>query len=590
MEATIPAEVSGPPLAEPPTPHALAGLWHWAVTEPTRPLLAHHDGEAFVEHTAARLREGVRDLAAGLIARGVAPGERVALLARTGVDWVYADSAILAAGAVSVPIYDTSSPQQIERILADSGCVLLLVETVEQRRALAGPAAALPAAPEVLAFEDGAATRLAEEGRGHHEEVEARVAALAGDDLAALLYSSGTTGEPKGCKLSHANLCANARQTAEQVPELFEPGARTLVFLPLAHALARIQLQTSLEQGVLTGLATSLERLSAELAAFRPTFIVAVPRIFEKVYGAARAKAAEAGRQRVFDRAADVARRWSEARRGRGASWWLRAQHRLFDRLVFGRLRAAFGGELELAICGGAPLEPDLGRFFDGIGVTVLPGYGLTEASPIVSGGPVDGVDYDTVGEVFPATTVRLADDGEILVAGPQVFGGYWRDPAATAAVLEDGWLRTGDLGRLTPEGRLAITGRKKEILVTAGGKNVVPGPLAERVRAHPLVEHVVVVGEGRAFVGALVFLDHDELARRGIDPTPPLDEAALRAELDGVVAEANEAVSRGEAIRAYRIIAAPLTIGAGELTPTQKLRRRPVEDRFADEIEALYA
>ncbi|MGM0819184.1 MAG: AMP-dependent synthetase/ligase [Actinomycetota bacterium] len=586
----IRSEATGPPLAGAPTPHALAGIWHWAAAEPDRRLLAHHDGEAFVEHRAGQVREGVRDLAAGLVARGVEPGDRVALLARTGVDWVYADAAILAAGAVSVPIYDTSSLQQIERILADSGAVLVLVETLEQRRALAGAAAALPAAPEVLAFEDGAATRLAEEGHGHRDEVEARVAALTGGDLAVLIYSSGTTGEPKGCELTHANLCANARQTAEQVPELFSAGARTLVFLPLAHALARIQLQTSLEQGVLTGLATSLERLPAEFAAFRPTFIVGVPRVFEKVKRNARARAAEAGRERVFDRAADVAVRWSEAKRGGGASWWLRAQHRLFDRLVFTRLREAFGGELELAICGGAALDPDLGRFFDGLGITVLPGYGLTEASPIVSGGPVDAVDYDAVGGVYPATTVRVADDGEILVAGPQVFAGYWRDPSATAALLEAGWLRTGDLGRLTPSGQVVITGRKKEILVTAGGKNVSPGPLADRVRAHPLVDHVVIVGEGRAFVGALVFLDHEELARRGIDPTPPLDEAPLRAELDVAVAAANEAVSRGEAIRAYRIIAAPLSIDAGELTPTQKLRRRPVEQRFGDEIEALYA
>ncbi|MFO8075994.1 MAG: long-chain fatty acid--CoA ligase [Egibacteraceae bacterium] len=590
MEAMIRSEATGPPLAGAPTPHALAGIWHWAAAEPDRRLLAHHDGEAFVEHRAGQVREGVRDLAAGLVARGVEPGDRVALLARTGVDWVYADAAILAAGAVSVPIYDTSSLQQIERILADSGAVLVLVETLEQRRALAGAAAALPAAPEVLAFEDGAATRLAEEGHGHRDEVEARVAALTGGDLAVLIYSSGTTGEPKGCELTHANLCANARQTAEQVPELFSAGARTLVFLPLAHALARIQLQTSLEQGVLTGLATSLERLPAEFAAFRPTFIVGVPRVFEKVKRNARARAAEAGRERVFDRAADVAVRWSEAKRGGGASWWLRAQHRLFDRLVFTRLREAFGGELELAICGGAALDPDLGRFFDGLGITVLPGYGLTEASPIVSGGPVDAVDYDAVGGVYPATTVRVADDGEILVAGPQVFAGYWRDPSATAALLEAGWLRTGDLGRLTPSGQVVITGRKKEILVTAGGKNVSPGPLADRVRAHPLVDHVVIVGEGRAFVGALVFLDHEELARRGIDPTPPLDEAPLRAELDVAVAAANEAVSRGEAIRAYRIIAAPLSIDAGELTPTQKLRRRPVEQRFGDEIEALYA
>ncbi len=583
------AQVSGPPLTGEPEAHLLSPLWHWAENEPTRPLLASSQHEGFAEHSAAEVRREVRDLAAGLIAHGVRPGDRVALLASNGVDWVCGDHGILAAGGVTVPIYDTSSVEQITWILSDSGAKLVLVETAAQAELVAELCKDLPAEPEVLAFEAGARQRLREDGRDRLDEVEARIAALTGDDLAALIYSSGTTGEPKGCELTHANLCANARQTVEQVPELFGPGARSLIFLPLAHALARMQLHASIEQGALSGFPTSIDRLPDELRAFEPTFIVAVPRIFEKVRQAAGQKAAERGLRRVFDRASAVAVRWADEQKKLRPSPWMRLQRRLFDPLVYAKVRDAFGGKMTLAICGGAALQADLGRFFDGVGITVLQGYGLTETSPIVSGGPVGRVEHGTVGHVYPATTVRVAGDGEILVRGPQVFGGYWHQPAATDATIREGWLHTGDLGAVTDTGELVVTGRKKDTIVTAGGKNVVPGPLEDRVRAHPLVDQCVVVGDGRPFVGAVLFLDGDELGKRRGAAGQPADEAALRAELDAAVAAANASVSRAEGIRAYRVVSEQLSIDSGAVTPTQKLRRRVVEDRFLDEIEALY-
>lgn len=580
-------QFSGPPLATAPEPHLLAALWRWADDEPRRPLLASRQSDHFVEMDAAAFRQRVRDVAAGLIAHGVGPGDRVAVVARTSLDWVVADHAVLAAGAVSVPVYDTSSTGQVVRILADSGASVALVETDVTAKTLseAGVAAS---AVEVLSFESGALDQLCRDGQDRLGEVERRVEVLTGEDLAALIYSSGTTGEPKGCELTHANLCANAAQTAQQVPELFEPGARTLVFLPLAHALARMQVHVSIAEGVLAGFATSIEQLPDELAMFRPTFVVAVPRIFEKVHRGASLKAATGGKQHIFDRAADVAVRWSRTREAGHVPVALRLQHALFDKLVYGKLRAVFGGDLRWAICGGAPLEGDLARFFDGVGVTIAQGYGLTEASPVVSGGPVTAVDHDAVGKLYPATEVRIADDGEILVRGPQVFRGYRGNPAATADTLRDGWLYTGDLGTFTAAGHLVITGRKKDIIVTAGGKNVAPGPLEDRLRAHPLIDQCVVVGDGRPFVGALLFLDAEEIARREREGEP-VDEASLRPELEAAIAAANTTVSRGESIRSFRVVQATLTIDAGEITPTLKVRRPVIAERFGPDIEAIY-
>ncbi|MFO7960729.1 MAG: long-chain fatty acid--CoA ligase [Nitriliruptoraceae bacterium] len=651
----------GAPLRGPVEPHLLAALWRWADQEPDRELLASREGETFVSHTAAAVRDRIKGIAAGLIAHGIAPGDRVALLSRTSIGWVEADHAILAAGAVTVPIYDSSSGSQIERIVADSGAALVFVETPAQRELVQASTGGRADAPPVLAIAEGALDDLVTAGADHLDTVEQRIRQLDGDHLAALIYSSGTTGQTKGCELTHANLCHNTRQTVEQAPQLFTPGARTLVFLPLAHALGRIQVHAALDQGVLTGFASGIPELREELLLFRPTFIVAVPRIFEKVYDGARGRALDAGRAAVFDRAMSVAVRWSQAKTSGRRPLGLRLQHLLFDRLVYGRIRQAFGGQLGLAICGGAALSGDLARRFDGMGIAIAQGYGLTEAAPIVSGGPSEQPDHDSVGQVYPGTTVRIAEDGELLVQGPQVFRGYWNAPEATAATLVDGWLHTGDLGTATERGDLVITGRKKEIIVTAGGKNILPGPLEDRVRAHPLVDQCVVIGEGRPFIAALVFLNDEEVQRwrarqtssetagdrlqRGGRPrdgaaasasgevdaprsvevdaagsgevevethptsevdTPPTGEhwqpsavttsgleaevePDLRAEIDLAIAVANEAVSRGEAIRTYRIVRDALRIETGDLTPTQKLRRASIAERFEPVITSIY-
>jgi long-chain acyl-CoA synthetase len=599
---------TGVPLRTHPERHLLAALWRWADREPTRPLLSARDGESFVTMTAAEVRATVRDAAAGLIGLGVAPGDRVLLLSRTRREWVLLDHAILAAGAVTVPVYDTASASQIATILANSGARLAIVETADQREVVTRAAEPARGLEQVLAIDDGALDRLRTAGTGHLDEVDARLAALGGEDLAAVLYSSGTTGEPKGCELTHANLTANVRQTVEQVPELFPPQARTIVFLPLAHALGRMQVHVAIDQGVELAVATGLDQLADELALVRPTFLVVVPRLLEKVLASARGRAQDAGRTAIFDRAMDVAQRISDGRRnGTRVPWSTRLLHRVFDRLVYRRLREALGGQVTAVICGGAALAPEIGQRFDGVGIPVLEGFGATETAPIVSGGPFAPLHHGTVGRPYPGTTVRIAEDGEILVRGPQVFRGYRGDPQATAAALDDGWYHTGDLGALTTDGHLRIVGRKKDILITAGGKNVVPGPLEDRIRAHPLVEECVVLGERRPFVTALVWLDPaeaDRLLRSNgsaatatatsgdstrADGLSPAAEQVLRAHLDDAVAEANRTVSRAEAIGRYAIADEPLSLAAGSLTPTTKVRRAVVLERFADHIDQLY-
>lgn len=600
---------SGAPLRSPPEPHLLAALWRWADRDPDRPLLSARDGDRFCALTAAEVRSTVRAVAAGLVALGVGPGDRVLLLSRTRREWVLLDHAILAAGAVTVPVYDTASVSQIATILANSGARVALVETTEQREVVAEASDKGPGLEHVLAIDEGALDRLAASGIGHVHEVDARIDALRGEDLAAVLYSSGTTGEPKGCELTHANLAANVRQTVEQVPELFAPQARTIAFLPLAHALGRIQVHAAIDQGIEVAIATDLDQLADEFVIVRPTFLVVVPRLLEKVLAGARVRAQDAGRVAIFDRAMDVAQRISDGRRnGTRVTLGTRLQHRLFDRLVYRRLRDALGGRVTAIICGGAALATEVAERFDGIGIPILEGFGATETAPIVSGGPFAPLRHGTVGRPYPGTTVRLAEDGEILVRGPQVFRGYRGDPDATAAALRDGWYHTGDLGELTPTGHLRIRGRKKDILITAGGKNVVPGPLEDRIRAHPLVEECVVLGEGRPFVTALVWLDPMEadrlLARHGMQATglttngeasnagglAPGAEQLLRAELDGAIADANRTVSRAEAIGRYAIADEPLSLASGSLTPTTKVRRAVVLERFASDIEQLYA
>ena len=577
--------------------------------------------------TARQFADDVTALAKGLIAAGIAAGDRVALISRTRYEWTVIDYAIWAAGAITVPIYETSSPEQVEWILADSGARALFVETPIH---LQTAAETLTAAPEVARVwmiespagqpgqgEDSAGravpghpvpveplSALAAAGAGiGDDQVEQRRRSRHTGDLATIIYTSGTTGRPKGCELTHGNLLSDVRNVMHGwLPAIFEtPGASTLLFLPLAHSFARIIQVGCLESGVVLGHTPSVATLLPDLASFRPTFILAVPRVFEKVYnGAEQNASASPVKSRIFHAAAQTAIEWSRASGSQkgtpGAP--LRLRHALFDRLVYAKLRAAVGGRVSHAVSGGAPLGERLGHFFRGAGITVLEGYGLTESSAAATVNRPDGIKIGTVGQPLPGVSVRIAGDGEIFLSGPGIFGGYWHNDAATAEVMAGNWLRTGDMGELDDEGYLRVTGRKKELIVTAGGKNVAPAVLEDRIRAHPLVSQALVVGDGRPYVASLITLD-DESVTTWKARFPHLRDASiaelaeapeLLAEIQAAVDEANKAVSRAEGVRRFGVLPSDFTEQGGHLTPSLKVRRNVIMKDFADEVEALYS
>ncbi|WDZ84412.1 AMP-dependent synthetase/ligase [Micromonospora cathayae] len=565
-----------------------------------RPVPAAGDAvRAWTDVTCVQFRDEVVAVARGLIAAGVTRGSRVGLMSRTRYEWTLFDYAIWSVGAVTVPIYETSSAEQAAWILSDSGAVACVVETNAHATLVAGVTDRLPELDRVWQIDLGAVDELVALGAPvDPREVERRRQEIRADDVATIIYTSGTTGRPKGCVLTHRNMYADIANAVPVLPNLFRPGASTLLFLPLAHSFARL-----IQIGVVHARATmahcaDTKNLVAELQEFRPTFVLSVPRVFEKVYNGARQKAEADGKGRIFDRAEAVAVAWSEAQDTPGGPGLrLRAQHAVFDRLVYRKLRAALGGRCRDAISGGAPLGARLGHFFRGIGVTILEGYGLTETSPAAAANLPDAIRIGTVGRPLPGVTIRIADDGEILIAGDLVFQEYWHNEQATAEVLEDGWFRTGDLGRLDSDGFLSITGRKKEIIVTAGGKNVAPAVLEDQVRAHPLVSQCVVVGDRQPFIAALVTLDEEALPKwreaAGLPATATLDELreneALRAEIQRAVDTANQAVSKAEAIKVFRILPRDFTEASGELTPSLKVKRNVVHGNYAAEIAAIY-
>ncbi len=573
-------------------------------------------GQLWGDVTAAQLRDEVTELARGLIASGIGAGDRVALLSRTRYEWTLADYAIWAAGAVTVPIYETSSAEQVEWILSDCGARALIAETPAHVEANAEVLGRLPGVERIWLIEGAAGGEtagakplesLAAEGAAISdaalaERRSARVAA----DLATIIYTSGTTGRPKGCELTHANMLADVRNAIGALPEIFTVSGRSaLLFLPLAHSFARIIQVGCLESGTVLGHTPDVANLVADLGSFQPTFILAVPRVFEKVYNGAELQASASPlKARIFAAAARTAIEWSRTLGAGGhaipgrQSLRLRATHALYDRLVYGKLRAATGGRVQYAVSGGAPLGERLGHFFRGAGITVLEGYGLTETSPVISANLPSHNKIGTVGPPVPAVTVRIADDGEILVAGPNIFQGYWHNEAATAETVDaGGWLHTGDLGELDDDGHLRVTGRKKDIIVTAGGKNVAPAVLEDRLRASPLVSHCIVVGDGRPYVACLVTLDEEALevwkGRRPQLASASLAELAdnpeLIAEIQSAVDDANKAVSRAESIRRFRILPVDFTEQEGYLTPSLKVKRGVVTKDFAAEIDALY-
>ncbi len=612
-------EYSSPAVAEiAPAANLADVVFERAEREPQAVIIRRKDaaaGGAWRDVTAAEFRAEVAALAKGFIAAGIGAGDRVALLSRTRYEWTVADYAIWSAGAVTVPVYETSSAEQVEWILNDSGARALIAETPAHLEASREVLARLPGVQQTWLIEgpdaEGKAGQLdglaAAGARVTDQELAGRRAARQAADLATIIYTSGTTGRPKGCQLSHGNLLANVRNAIGALPQIFaEPGRSALLFLPLAHSFARIIQIGCLESGTVLGHTADVTNLVEDLGTFRPAFILAVPRVFEKVYNGAELQASASGlRSRIFRAAAQSAVDWSKALDLSGrpvpgrANLRLRAAHALYDRLVYAKLRAATGGRVRYAVSGGAALGERLGHFFRGAGITVLEGYGLTETSPVISANRPDGNKIGTVGRPIPSVTVRIADDGEILAAGPNVFGGYWHNEAATKEMVDpDGWLHTGDLGELDEDGYLRVTGRKKDIIVTAGGKNVAPAVLEDRLRAHPLVSQCMVVGDGRPYVACLITLDeeaagpwqarHPRLAGASLAELAAAPE--LIAEIQTAVDEANKAVSRAESIRRFRVLPADFTERSGYLTPSLKVRRGVVAKDFAADIDALYS
>mgnify|MGYP000338918252 FL=1 len=592
-------EISIPPLV----PAAIAGnltnlIAERAWFEPERIMMSRPLGDGWQPVTAREVEEEIRATAKGLIASGVQIGDRVAIMARTRYEWTILDFAIWFAGGVVVPVYDTSSAEQIDWILNDSHSVGIIVET--------------PALAELVKTVQPSHTRnmwtmtddvlavLREAGKHiGDDEIDRRRNALVPSTLATLIYTSGTTGKPKGVQLTHANFLAECGNVVQGASELFlKPGGSTLLFLPVAHVFGRMVEIGSIAAGLhMAHCSDPAGRLPMDLASFKPTFVLAVPRIFEKIYNGAEARAEAAGKGKIFKKAADVAIAYSEALDKKGMSPILKIKHALFDKLVYSKIRAGMGGQVEAAISGGAPLGARLGHFYRGAGVTILEGYGLTETTAGATLNLYGAHRVGSVGRPIPGTSVKIAEDGEVLIRGPIVMQGYWQNDAANSEVFDgERWFKTGDLGKLDDEGFLYIVGRKKELIVTAGGKNVAPAVLEDRLRAHPLVSQCMVVGDNQPFIAALVTIDPDALKawvannkKDGASMNDLVNDPDLIAVVQTAVDDANKAVSKAESIRKFTILPNDFTIAGGHLTAKLSVKRHVVAKEFAKEIDALF-
>jgi long-chain acyl-CoA synthetase len=557
---------------------------------------------SWLDVSAREFAAQVLVVAKGLIEAGIERGDRVGLMSKTRYEWTLIDFAIWAAGAVTVPIYDTSSPEQVHWILSDSSAKGVFVETDEHLASVDEVRDRLGDLQYVWQIEGthagGAVAELTTLGaKVADDTVHERRRSVTANELATIVYTSGTTGRPKGVELTHRNLLAEIRADIDGFPQLMEQGNSLLCFLPLAHVLARAIALTAVTARVTLGHTSDVKNLVADLGTFRPTFVVAVPRVFEKVYNSAKQKAHGDGKGPIFDLAESVAVEYSEAQDGGGAGLALKAKHFVFDKLVYSKLRAALGGRCIAAVSGGAPLGARLAHFFRGIGVPVFEGYGLTETSAAANVNTQSAFRVGTVGRPVAGTSVRIADDGEVLLKGDVVFSAYFNNEQATKESLEDGWFHTGDLGELDNDGFLKITGRKKEIIVTAGGKNVAPSGLEDTLRAHPVISQAMVVGDRRPFIGVLVTIDEEFFpswkAQHGkpADATVAdlADDPELRAEVQSAVDEANKQVSHAEAIKKFVILGNDFTEATGEITPSLKLKRNVVTKNYATTIETLY-
>jgi long-chain acyl-CoA synthetase len=566
--------------------------------EPERITMSRPLGDGWQSVTAREVDEEVRATAKGLIAAGIQLGDRVAIMARTRYEWTILDFAIWYAGAVVVPIYDTSSAEQIDWILNDSATVGIIVETPALRELVQ---TVLPShtkhiwtmTEDVLAVLRNAGAQVSD------DEIERRRAALGPDTLATLIYTSGTTGKPKGVSLTHGNFLAECGNVVQGASDLFlKPGGSTLLFLPVAHVFGRMVQIGAINSGLhLAHCSDPLGRLPIDLASFKPTFVLAVPRIFEKIYNGAEARAEAAGKGKIFRKAAETAVAYSEAMDKKRISPLLTLKHGLFDKLVYSKIRAGMGGRVEAAISGGAPLGVRLGHFYRGAGVTILEGYGLTETTAGATLNLTGAHRVGSVGRPIPGTSIKIAEDGEVLIRGAIVMGGYWQNDAANAEVFDsEGWFKSGDLGKLDDEGFLYIVGRKKEIIVTAGGKNVAPAVLEDRLRAHPLVSQCLVVGDNQPFIAALVTIDQDALKgwvtnhkKDGASMADLANDPDLIAVIQTAVDDANKAVSKAESIRKFTILTTDFTIAGGHLTQKLSIKRHVVAKEFAKEIDQLF-
>jgi len=568
-----------------------------AASEPDRITMSRPLGDGWQPLTARQVEEEIRATAKGLVAAGIQIGDRVAIMARTRFEWTILDFAIWYAGGCTVPIYETSSAEQVDWILNDSGSVALVVETPTHKELVT------PVLPhhtkQVWVMTDDVLSILRNSGSNvSDEEIERRRNSLLPSHLATLIYTSGTTGRPKGVQLTHSNFLSECGNVVEGASDLFlKPGGSTLLFLPVAHVFGRMVQIGAIRAGLhLAHCSDPVGRLQPDLASFKPTFVLAVPRIFEKIYNGAEARAEAAGKGKIFRKAADVAIAYSEAMDKRGFNPLLALQHALFDKLVYSKIRLAMGGSVDAAISGGAPLGARLGHFYRGAGITVLEGYGLTETTAGTTLNLTKHLRVGSVGRPIPGNSVKIADDGEVLISGPIVMRGYWQNEEANKETFDGEWFKTGDLGRLDDEGYLYITGRKKELIVTAGGKNVAPAVLEDRLRAHPLVSQCMVVGDNQPFIASLITVDQDMLkgwiaanGKAGATIETLVNDPDLIAVIQTAVDDANKAVSKAESIRKFTILPKDFTIAGGQLTAKLSLKRHVIAEQYAAEITALF-
>ena len=584
-----------------PEANATDLLVHRVAATPDSPLFSVPEGAGWKDVSAAEFHRQVLALAKGLTAAGIQPGDKIGLMCKTRYEWTLIDFAVWFAGAVLVPVYETSSPAQLQWNMSDSGAVALVLENAEMFARFDEVHPDLPLIQNVWQLHLGDLGKLTAAGVGvPDEEIERRRNLARGEDIGTLIYTSGSTGRPKGCVLTHSNFVELSRNSAEALQEVvMQPGgASTLLFITTAHVFARFIAVLCVTAGVKVGHQADTKQLLPALASFKPTFLLAVPRVFEKIYNSAEQKAEAGGKGKIFRAAAAVAVEHSKVVEAGSVPFGLKLKFALYDRLVFSKLRSAMGGRVKYAVSGSAPLGAHLGHFFHSLGIKILEGYGLTETTAPATVNLPGTFKIGTVGPVLPGVGVRLAEDGEIEVTGINVFKEYWKNPEATVAAFHDGWFMTGDLGSFDEDGFLTITGRKKEIIVTAGGKNVSPAALEDPIRSNPLVGQVIVVGDQKPFISALITLDTEMLptwlANNGEDKNMSLAEAsvnpAVNAEIERAVDAANQGVSRAESVRKFVILATDLTEASGHLTPKLSIKRNVILADFADVIDGIYS